>query len=70
MDKIKSRAIVIKPSKTADSRTCDFTKVTKDELLESSKQHISDIKRGFEFYRAVESFILVCLIALCTEPMY
>ena len=46
---IKSRAIVIKPSKTADSRTCDFTKVTKEELLESSKQHISDIKRGFEF---------------------
>jgi hypothetical protein len=44
-----SNKIVIRPSKTADSRTCDFTKVTKDELLESSKQHISDVKRGFEF---------------------
>lgn len=41
----------IKKSKTADSRTCDLSKVTKDQLLQSSNQHISDIRKGFEFFR-------------------
>lgn len=45
MDKIK-----IKQSKTADSRTCDWSKVTKEQLLESSYQHIDDIGKGFDFF--------------------
>lgn len=42
--------IKIKQSKTADSRTCDWSKVTKEQLLESSKQHIGDIGKGFDFF--------------------
>lgn len=42
--------IIIKPSKTADTRTCDWSKVTKDQLLEVSKQHIGDVQRGFDFF--------------------
>jgi hypothetical protein len=42
--------IKIKQSKTADSRTCDWSKVTKDQLLESSFQHIEDIHKGFDFF--------------------
>ena len=43
--------IEIKQSKTADSRTCDWSKVTKEQLLESSIQHIGDIQKGLIFYR-------------------
>lgn len=32
--------IEIKQSKTADTRTCDFTKVTEEDLWEASNQHI------------------------------
>lgn len=42
--------IKISKSSTADTRTCDWTKVTKDQLLESSKQHIEDIHKGFKFF--------------------
>lgn len=42
--------IKIKKSPTADSRTCDYKNVTKDMLLESSLQHIGDIKKGFDFF--------------------
>ena len=42
--------IQIKQSKTADSRTCDWSKVTKEQLLESSIQHIGDIGKGFDFF--------------------
>lgn len=45
-----SKQIKIKQSKTADSRTCDWSKVTKEQLLESSKQHIGDIQKGFDFF--------------------
>lgn len=45
--------IKIKQSKTADSRNCDFTKVSKEQLFESSIQHIDDIRKGFEFFRAL-----------------
>lgn len=38
--------IQIKRSPTADSRTCDVTKVTKDELLAASIQHIEDVQAG------------------------
>jgi len=42
--------IEIKQSKTADSRTCDWSKVTKEQLLKSSVQHIGDIHKGFDFF--------------------
>jgi len=42
--------IEIKKSKTADSRTCDFSKVTKDTLLASSKQHVEDVSKGMSFF--------------------
>ena len=42
--------IQIKKSKTADTRTCDWSKVTKEQLLESSVQHINDIHKGFDFF--------------------
>lgn len=42
--------IYIKKSTTADTRTCDWSKVTKEQLLEASLQHISDIKAGFKFF--------------------
>ena len=50
--------IKIRKSKTADTRSCDFSQVTKKQLLHSSKQHrnkeynedqleaIEQIKRG------------------------
>jgi len=39
--------IKIKPSQTADTRTCDFSKVTRETLYASSVQHIGDV-RGAE----------------------
>lgn len=45
--------IEIHQSKTADTRTCDFTKVSKETLLESSRQHISDVREALEFFRAM-----------------
>lgn len=42
--------IVIRPSPTADTRTCDWSKVTKEQLLESSIQHIGDIHAGLDFF--------------------
>ena len=40
--------IVIKKSSTADTRTCDWSKVSKEELLEVSKQHINDVRQGID----------------------
>lgn len=42
--------IEIHPSPTADTRTCDFSKVTKETLLESSRQHILDVTKGLLFF--------------------
>jgi hypothetical protein len=42
--------ICIQKSATADTRTCDFKTVTKETLLESSKQHISDVRRALAFF--------------------
>lgn len=42
--------IKIKKSETADTRTCDFTKVSKDTLIESSHQHIRDVMSAMEFF--------------------
>ena len=44
--------IHIQPSQTADTRTCDFSKVTKETLLASSKQHINDVRRALDFFMA------------------
>ena len=44
-----SGKILIRKSETADTRTCDVTKVTKDQLLKSSEQHIQDVDDGIFF---------------------
>lgn len=41
--------IIIKKSSCADTRTCDWEKVTKDMLLEQSMQHIEDVRQGVRF---------------------
>ena len=43
--------IEIKSSKTADPRSCDFSQVSKETLLESSKQHIGDVQNGLAFFK-------------------
>lgn len=45
MDTIK-----IKKSNVADTRTCDWSKVTKDQLLIASRQHIFDVQKAFEHF--------------------
>lgn len=40
----------IKESKTADTRTCDVSKVKKEQLLLSSIQHIRDIQLGMNYF--------------------
>jgi hypothetical protein len=42
--------IQIHPSPTADTRTCDWSKVTRETLLASSEQHIRDIRAGLAFF--------------------
>ncbi len=42
--------ITIQPSETADTRTCDFSKVSKETLLASSKQHIRDVQEAHQFF--------------------
>jgi len=38
--------IRIKKSQNADTRTCDWSSVTKEELLKNSKIHINDVNKG------------------------
>lgn len=42
--------ITIRKSATADTRTCDVTQVTKEQLLHSSVQHIGDVGKGLAFF--------------------
>lgn len=42
--------IEIEKSHTADTRTCDVSKVSKETLLASSNQHIGDIRKGMQFF--------------------
>lgn len=42
--------ITIQKSATADTRTCDYTKVSKEMLLESSQQHIRDVREAHQFF--------------------
>lgn len=43
--------IRVKPSPTADTRTCDFANVSKQTLLESSLQHIRDVAAGLSLFQ-------------------
>jgi hypothetical protein len=45
--------IKIQKSKTADTRSCDYSKVSKPQLLESSKPHIHDVKLGMDFLKGL-----------------
>lgn len=45
--------IKITPSPTANTRTCDYANVSKETLLESSKQHIGDVSKALVFFRAM-----------------
>ena len=42
--------IRIKPSPTADTRSCDFKQVSKEQLRASSVQHIGDVAQALEFF--------------------
>jgi hypothetical protein len=42
--------IQIRKSETADTRTCDFSKVSKEQLIESSIQHIEDVKNAMRCF--------------------
>jgi hypothetical protein len=42
--------ITIKKSATADTRTCDWSKVTKEQLRESTEQHRDDVMKGLAFF--------------------
>lgn len=44
------KAIEIRTSKTADTRTCDVTTVSKAQLYASSVQHIEDVRNGLRFF--------------------
>lgn len=45
LNNLEINKIKIRPSKTADTRSAE-KKVTKEELLQSSKQHISDVQKA------------------------
>jgi hypothetical protein len=42
--------IQISKSETADTRTCDYTKVSRETLLASSIQHVGDVHRALGFF--------------------
>lgn len=44
--------ITINPSPTADTRTCDVSKVERQTLLDSSRGHIADVGAGLGFFAA------------------
>lgn len=43
--------IEIQQSKTADTRSCDFANVSKEQLYASSVQHIDDVLQALAFFR-------------------
>lgn len=45
------RPIVIEVSKTADTRTCDVSLVSKRQLFDSSVQHINDVRLALAFFK-------------------
>ena len=42
--------IAIKKSETADTRSCDWSKVTEEQLKQSSMQHKADVMQGIFFF--------------------
>jgi hypothetical protein len=42
--------IEIQPSATADTRTCDYAKVSRETLLASSIQHVGDVQQALAFF--------------------
>ncbi len=42
--------IQIKKLENADTRTCDWSKVTKSQLLKNSRSHISDVRKGMRLF--------------------
>lgn len=50
---MSNEKITIQQSPTADTKTCDFASVTRQQLLESSVQHIADVQRGLAFFQAM-----------------
>ena len=44
--------IIVTPSPTADTRSCDPTTVTKDQLAASTLQHIEDVRKAMNFFIA------------------
>jgi hypothetical protein len=47
--------IKIKKSSCADTRTCQYENVTKEELLRNSLMHIADVKKGMSFLKSMIS---------------
>ena len=47
-----ARVIRVKPSPTADTRTCDYTSVSRQTLYDSSVQHIQDVRQALSFFAA------------------
>lgn len=47
------QTLYIKPSATADTRTCDYANVDKTTLLNSSVQHIADVRRALAWFGAL-----------------
>lgn len=48
---MRSRAkIRIKKSPTADTRTCDWSKVTRQQLRRASTEHIIDVRLGIQLF--------------------
>jgi hypothetical protein len=43
--------IFIRKSSTADTRTCDWSKVSREQLRDSSVQHIGDVVQALDFFR-------------------
>lgn len=43
--------IEIRKNETADTRTCDFANVSKDQLRHASGDHINDVRHGLYFFR-------------------
>lgn len=49
----KLPVLTIGKSATADTRSCDYTQVTKTQLLNSSAQHIADVRRALAWFGAL-----------------
>lgn len=45
--------IRILKSATADTRTCDWSGVTKDQLYQASQSHKQDVVQGMQFFRGM-----------------